>query len=311
MPARTICCSLALMVAFATRAPADLFITIVDGGGTAPGSADGGGSLFAVAEAAAAYWEAALSASTSEPDYDYSISITVKWGDSKGAAGVGGFSVSTTSPPPTPVTFLGYSGIGTITFDDGVSTGTPLTDFWLDPSPLDNSEWSTFTESSADLGGGSMVVGRVFTGPSSGPSGEVDALTVMLHEMGHALGYVDFTTVSSDPYELAVGGDGDIDVDGVGYPHGGAALPITSGHWSSASLGASSMDSSFLLGSRVLLSAADVLGLAEIHGFSASDIDTSPSVVPEPSSLALFAVAAAAAARRWRASRAKSSVARS
>jgi len=276
----------------AAPARADLFITIVDGGGTAPVTADGGGTLFAIAEAAALYWETALSASSAPADVDFSITITVSWGTPgvPTASATGGHGLVF---PPFPGGT--YSGTGTIVFN------TSGHDFWMDPTPLDNSEWTgSVVETSADLGGGSMVVGRVFDTPTAGPSGEEDALTVMLHEMGHALGYLDFGT-GIDPYGLAVGTDGDIDVDGTSYPHSGATLPITSGHWTTGgSLDDSAMEGTFLVGTRVLLSAADILGMAEFHGFTAEDIDTSPSVVPEPSSLVLTGLAVVGIAWRKR-----------
>ena len=61
--------------------------------------------------------------------------------------------------------------------------------FFADATPADNSEWTTFTPTDDDLGGGTLNVGRVYTSSSdTDVTGNKDLFTTALHEIGHLLG---------------------------------------------------------------------------------------------------------------------------
>jgi hypothetical protein len=61
-----------------------------------------------------------------------------------------------------------------------------LTTAWfLDPTPASASEYTTLTNYTADLGGGTMNIGREYTG-GTGNGAAHDLFTTAVHEIGHA-----------------------------------------------------------------------------------------------------------------------------
>jgi hypothetical protein len=140
-------------------------------GGSSPGEGPapvvvGGGSLVTAFEAAADLWEQALLD-------EHTITIQYGWTALSSIATA--FSSGDTVSPPV---------YGKIVFDnDGTST------FYADPTPKEHSEWSTFTPSAMDLGGGAVNVGRKYSMPTvMGIAPNKDLMTVALHEIGHILG---------------------------------------------------------------------------------------------------------------------------
>ena len=143
-------------------------------GGTAPPSAAGGGTLSDVFDAAADWWEMAI--------FDnHTVTIGFSWApiNSLGQATVSG-SLPFTS--------------ASVKFDNDGTTS-----WFVDPTPHQDSEWTSFSELAADLGGGPINVRRKYTGPTGDAVGRYDLLTVAKHEIGHALGIIDHPTTMADP----------------------------------------------------------------------------------------------------------------
>jgi MYXO-CTERM domain-containing protein len=168
---------------------------------------------------------------------------------------------------------------GNIIFDnDGTSN------WFLDPTPNDNSEWTTFTATTANLGGGLMNVGRVYTGATGLAVGRTDLYTVALHEIAHAIGLS-----SANIAFQAERGDNDIDITGP-RPFAGAAIPIEAGtaHIENGILPNVLMGETVPTGIRRLASEADIVSNAQLSRFTS--INLNPVVVPESNTVALLAL---------------------
>ena len=63
--------------------------------------------------------------------------------------------------------------------------------WFADPTPKDNSEYLSYESDVADVGNGSMNVGRVFSDARGAAVKRIDLLTIAMHEIGHALGLDD------------------------------------------------------------------------------------------------------------------------
>jgi hypothetical protein len=211
-----------------------------------------GGNIHDIFEAAADLWEAAIRD-------DFVIEIFYGWTNLQ--AGI-----------------LGLSGASFVWLSNQV-------DWFMDPTPWDDEEWPTTSSSSAYLGGndGPMNVSRLFTG--LGSDAGWDALSVLLHEIGHALGMRPLPSVNAEVR------DGDIDITSP-RPFAGASIPFASpSHL--AVVDSLMWVSGFTEFQRKLLSAADILALAQLNGWEELDLDPI-RVAPEGLGLAPVLVAACA-----------------
>jgi hypothetical protein len=136
-------------------------------GGNAPANAAGKGNLTDIVNTAARMWESV---------YADKFTLTLYYGwDSIGSAG------THTASGMNPENNREISGV--IMVDNSGATK-----FYLDPTPALNEEYLQNKAEYQDFGGGSLNVARIFSYPIGDAIGRVDLLSVILHEMGHALG---------------------------------------------------------------------------------------------------------------------------
>ena len=197
---------------------------------------DGGNAEFAaVVEAAAAHWESFILD-------DFEVPITYRlFSLGPGVTAVTNMG-GTSGPPPRPVG-------ATILFNQDVS-------WFIDPTPEEHSEFSTYEEFTMDFGGGEINAGRVYSGASLGGW---DLLSTAIHEMGHALGF--------DPNLAAAGAeiaDGDVDITAP-RPHAGSSIPTR--NQTHLNVNTASMWPFAQSNKRILLSDADVLTIAQVCQF--------------------------------------------
>lgn len=236
---------------------AEADIILVDGGGSAHATAVGTGTLTSIMTAAAQAWETAI------PELCvFDVTINYSW------AALGGGTLGVHS-------LTGQSGgretSANLRFDnDGSSV------FYLDSDTSDSSEWSTFTASTADYGGGSMNSGLVYTGALGLAAGRFDLYSIALHEIGHALGLS-----SANLAFQAENADGDIDI--TTGPYAGATLGTQNG--AHLSISQSLMYPFFGASTRKLIADTDIWANAQISGWDM----TAKNPVPEPGTLALVA----------------------
>ena len=165
--------ALILVVATAWPLPKAGALTIIrDFIGGSQGTNDiGNGDLTAIFNTAADIWEQAV-------HDDFTLTLHYGW------APVGGGQHSLEVQGGTP----NRETEGTILFNNDNVSGH--FHWYLDPTPRDNLEFTTFTNRLLDLGGGNLSVSRTFSG-AGGDAGNFaysDLLTVALEMIGHALG---------------------------------------------------------------------------------------------------------------------------
>lgn len=247
--------------------------------------------------AAADYWETAFAASTRS----ISHTIAVGWGSHDdnvlATGGIGGYN----NNPPT-YTMLD----GTLTWDnDGTSK------FFVDTTPWEESEWAKESSRSKDLGAGAINIERTFYNAPSGSAARdnTDMMTVAIHEIAHALGFLgDYPKYAA----LDVGSDGDLDLVGgseIGYSGGHHTLTVGAPEYPGYAFPYDGvrvvgdyyptlMGTSVVGGTRKLATEADILTVASIHGFE--NPDTNPQIVPEGSIAGLMVITLVGLARRRR-----------
>ena len=227
--------------------------------GAAPGDAVGGGNLIDIFNAAADWWELALR------DVHFFV-VNFGWASLSG--GTLGITTQPTISQPGSVADIQFDNDSTVWFTDS--------------TPDDNSEYDTFTESEADLGGGLINTGRVYTNPNIAEAANFDLFSVALHEIGHALGIADFTGSNFTTPTLTTTAP---------RPNDGTVISTTSTGGGHIDIDTSLMYQSIGSGMRRMQSGVDILAVAEVDGFT--DISLNPqqqTTVPEPGTLALMGI---------------------
>jgi len=241
-----------------SSANAGLIINTNFTGGANAGNAVGTGNLVSIFNTAADVWESLI-------QDDHTLNINFSWA-ALGGGTLGVHNLTGQGGSPNRETSAN------IRFDND---GTSI--FYMDDTPLDNSEWATETLSNADLGGGNINIGRVFSGATGFAANGYDLYSVALHEIGHALGL-------SSANVAFQAGNGDLDIDVISGPFAGSVIPTISG--AHLNLSTSLMYPFFGLGARKLISEADLWANCSISQFT----DCGTTDVPEPSTIAIFAL---------------------
>ena len=157
-----------------SRAGLKIHLTFLPG--SPPTNMVGGGTLESIAAVAAKHWEQAFP----DPTDTWDVYLDVRWTN---LTIRGQFELFTQGGEPH------REQTGEILFNN---TGGFL--FFADPTPEDNCEYQTYSEYTGDLGGGQMNIGRVCSDATGDAAGRHDLLSLVEHEIGHALGMSQFNT---------------------------------------------------------------------------------------------------------------------
>lgn len=192
-----------------SQAPAiSINVNVIAPGNTIPLTSDtataaplvqGSGNLTALMQAAANYW---VNIFPDDPGLGVNapsnrvFDIDVAWGARSG----GTLATAIQFVVPQPGTG------GTIIFDsDGFLGGTATNRWFMDPTPTTDlndapgDEYTNLVRSTADIGGGTINIGREFqVKPSGGGINTFDFFSTAVHEIGHLLGLAAFENFS-DP----------------------------------------------------------------------------------------------------------------
>jgi len=266
-------------VSVARDASAGLLIVGNFIGGEQKGSSFGGGNIVDIFQAAAAAWQSVIRD-------DVTLRIDYGWG-----------------PDPGGYHFLGEQGgdpnretAGTILVNPQIFNDGTFAPLYMDATPLDNAEFTSYQETAQDFGGGMLNTGRMLQMNVEGVPFYLDLYTIISHEIGHALGLS-----NANSSFIAEAADGDIDVTG-SQPFAGSSLPLATNNFgvtSHLAIQGAVMTGLFANG-RQLLSDADILANAQLSGWHTT---LGPEPTPEPATLWLVGsgiVALAGGTRRRR-----------
>jgi hypothetical protein len=245
-------------------------------GGTQLGPSVGGGNIVDIFNAAASTWENAIR----DP---FELRIDYGWGLDPGGSHI----LQSQGGSPHRETH------GLILVQPQVFTSGSFATLFMDPTPRLGEEFAPETRLTQDLGGGMLTVGRILSASCDAPQGVwLDLYTILLHEIGHALG-MSLANASFD-YEAA---DGVISV-GPDLPFAGSLIPLAtnkSGVTSHIGLGIfGPVMGNLGFNDRQLPSTVDVLANAQIGRFTHLDFEA--TAVPEPSTLILVVLGLGASA---------------
>lgn len=206
--------------------------------GAAASDGTGSGTLTDVFEAAASAWERVVRD-------DFSVTIYYGW------YATGPISSTAFHQP------LSVGGMPARQLSGSVAFNNVGANYYLDPTPDDNSEFGAAMISMVDLGSGALSAGVEFGAIEANAFGRVDLLSTAIHEIGHALGLTGWS------FFLEETSDGDIDVQMMGYA--GATIPMSGTHVDLVGPALSGIRRP--LGVRRAISQVDLLAVCQISGF--------------------------------------------
>ncbi len=284
--------AVAVFTCQSSRSDAGLIINLVDGGGSAPVTT-GTGTLASVMQAASEVWELAFNS----PAFTHTLTLTFSWAVLT-APNLATHSIDVGGQGGTPH----RETDGTIRFDNDDSAF--FLDGTLDTSSLatlsgvaSSSEFSGYTEATQNFGGGAINSRRTLSGGTGDAAGQIDAFSVALHEIGHALGM----SSANLTYQADSWPDNFVDVAG-SMPFVGSQIPTFNtgtsppggaGFVSNAHLNVTNalLFPSISSGIRRLPTAVDILANAQLSQFTSPNLDLLEAAsVPEPSSLLLASI---------------------
>ncbi len=222
-----------------------------------PAKAAGGGSLDALAAAAAQVWMASLG------DYgaETVVNLGVGWYDTPSYPNVSVNNLAVTYGSPVGPSIIGTTSTRAILFNGN------RTDWFVDATPYDRSEFAVRSTASVSYAGQSLETSDSFRASSgSAAFGRYDAFTVMMHEIGHAIGFGDYSSSPFDVGSVEIAAPAEFD----GYV---TPLTIAGGGHIAGGFSSALLYQFIGAGRRSLPSELDLVTVAEVVGYRVKDLD--------------------------------------